>query len=379
MTKANTTATTQKHPTDPKTLAAALLAWRETNPSAPKNGRNPHFKSSFSNFEDVVECVNTATEYGITWTQTTDFIVVENGVVDFIVTKSGMCQAEKWSKAARLSKSKTQPIPKLWGLVLPMPNGTDCKPPLASHQKKTTATPPPKQRRQTSSVSGRTSKRMEVHMQSSKPVIAPSFKSGIPVPEKRSSGKYDWLKAWAVNDCIDVNSRREANNICARAYLQKPWGREGKNCDTHNQHHKRQICPLMEGSIMYDKTDSGAAYPVKETQKMILGGPINDNGNETQVAVIKSQLPDGRSIFDLYQKVGTLFDNESENPKAPAWTGPWNGRRIAVWTAEKDDGAGNTERYMSLKISDKRTEQASPEAKPTPIPEKAEPLDDIPF
>ena len=65
-------------------------------------------------------------------------------------------------------------------------------------------------------------------MQSSKPIIAPSFKSGIPVPEKRSSGKYDWLKAWAVNDCIDVNSRKEANNIVARAYLQKPWGHEGK-------------------------------------------------------------------------------------------------------------------------------------------------------
>ena len=50
MTKPNTAAKTQKHPTDPKTLAAALLAWRETSPSAPKNGRNPHFKSSFSNF-----------------------------------------------------------------------------------------------------------------------------------------------------------------------------------------------------------------------------------------------------------------------------------------------------------------------------------------
>lgn len=130
---------------------------------------------------------------------------------------------------------------------------------------------------------------------------------------------------------------------------------------------------------MYDKTDSGAAFPIKKTQKMILSGPINDNGNDTQVAVIKSELPDGRSIFDLYQKVGTLFDNEAENPKAPAYTGPWNGRRIAAWTAEKDDGAGNTERYMSLKISDKRTEQASPEAKPTPIPAMEEPLDDIPF
>jgi len=130
---------------------------------------------------------------------------------------------------------------------------------------------------------------------------------------------------------------------------------------------------------MYDNTDSGAAFPIKTTQKMILSGPINDNGNDTQVAVVKSELPDGRSIFDLYQKVGTLFDNETENPKAPAYTGPWNGRRIAAWTQEKDDGDGNTQRYMSLKISDKREQTAVNDA-PTPVPNQiSEPVDDIPF
>jgi hypothetical protein len=115
MTKPNTTAKTQKHPTDPKTLAAALLAWRETSPSAPKNGRNPHFKSSFSNFEDVVECVNTATEYGITWTQTTDFIVVEHGIVDFIVTKIWHVGSGEMVEGRTLIKVKDPTNPQAMG------------------------------------------------------------------------------------------------------------------------------------------------------------------------------------------------------------------------------------------------------------------------
>lgn len=125
----------------------------------------------------------------------------------------------------------------------------------------------------------------------------------------------------------------------------------------------------------YDETDSGAAFPPKDNTKLILTGPINDNGNDTRIAVVKSTLPDGRQIFDLFEKVGTLFDNEAENPKAPNYTGPWGNRRIAAWAKESDNG----QRYMSMKISDKRDQMAVSEAPMPANSQVSEPVDDIPF
>ena len=121
----------------------------------------------------------------------------------------------------------------------------------------------------------------------------------------------------------------------------------------------------------YDDTDRGAAFPPRDNQSMILTGPINDNGDESRVAVVKSSLPDGRTIFDLYQKVGTLFDNESDKPNAPHFTGPWKGRRVAAWKQQKDDGS----KYMSMRISDKQAPTMTPVAETT----ATEIVDDIPF
>jgi uncharacterized protein (DUF736 family) len=122
----------------------------------------------------------------------------------------------------------------------------------------------------------------------------------------------------------------------------------------------------------YDDTDRGAAFPPRDNQSMILTGPINDNGDESRVAVVKSSLPDGRTIFDLYQKVGTLFDNESDKPNAPNFTGPWKSRRVAAWAQKKDDGS----KYMSLRISDKQAPTMTPVAETTAVQIDS---DDIPF
>jgi uncharacterized protein (DUF736 family) len=122
----------------------------------------------------------------------------------------------------------------------------------------------------------------------------------------------------------------------------------------------------------YDDTDRGAAFPPRDNQSMILTGPINDNGDESRVAVVKSSLPDGRTIFDLYQKVGTLFDNESDKPNAPHFTGPWKGRRVAAWKQQKEDGS----KYMSMRISDKQAPAMTPVSETTATKIEA---DDIPF
>lgn len=103
-------------------------------------------------------------------------------------------------------------------------------------------------------------------------------------------------------------------------------------------------------SQTYDNTDSGAVFPPRDNHKMILTGKTNNNGRESQMVVTMSVLPDGRKIMDVYEKVGTLFENDKgDNTNAPDYTGPIGNRRIAAWKKTKDDMA-----YMSLSFSDKK-------------------------
>jgi hypothetical protein len=103
-------------------------------------------------------------------------------------------------------------------------------------------------------------------------------------------------------------------------------------------------------SQTYDNTDSGAVFPPRDNHKMILTGKANNDGHETQMVITMSTLPDGRKIMDVYQKVGTLFQNEKgDNTNAPDYTGPIGNRRIAAWKKTKDNMS-----YMSLSFSDKK-------------------------
>ena len=109
---------------------------------------------------------------------------------------------------------------------------------------------------------------------------------------------------------------------------------------------------------------------------MILSGKANNNGEDAQMVITMSTLPDGRKIMDVYQKVGTLFPNENKGDKAtaPDYTGPIGTRRVAAWKKTKDDMA-----YMSLSFSDKMEKKlddgfgAAPAAPAQPL------SDEIPF
>lgn len=103
----------------------------------------------------------------------------------------------------------------------------------------------------------------------------------------------------------------------------------------------------------YDNTDKGAAFKPFETQRLILQGKINDEGNERKVVLIKDATKSGTQVIEVFEKVGTLFVNEKrESENAPDYTGPLNGvnkeRRLAAWKRSKD---GNP--YMTFAISDK--------------------------
>lgn len=103
-------------------------------------------------------------------------------------------------------------------------------------------------------------------------------------------------------------------------------------------------------SQTYDNTDSGAVFPPRDNHKMILTGKANNDGKDSQMVITLSALPDGRRIMDIYEKVGTLFENDKgSNANAPDYTGPIGNRRVAAWKKTKDDMA-----YMSLSFSDKQ-------------------------
>ena len=126
----------------------------------------------------------------------------------------------------------------------------------------------------------------------------------------------------------------------------------------------------------YDNTDSGAVFPPRDNHQMILSGKANNNGEDMQMVVTMSTLPDGRKIMDVYQKVGTLFPNENKGDKAnaPDYTGPIGARRVAAWKKTKDNMA-----YMSLSFSDKMVKQPDDGFGAAPAA-PAKPIDDsIPF
>ena len=120
----------------------------------------------------------------------------------------------------------------------------------------------------------------------------------------------------------------------------------------------------------YDNTDRGAAFAPFPTQALILQGKIDNAGEEMKVTLVKDQTRDGKTLIEVYQKVGVLFDNDKKgNEAAPDYTGPLGEtRRIAAWRKMKDDKP-----YMTFNVSDKQQGQQAASPAATPF------ADDIPF
>ena len=103
-------------------------------------------------------------------------------------------------------------------------------------------------------------------------------------------------------------------------------------------------------SQTYDKTDQGAAFPPRENEHLLLSGSINNDGSDNRIIITMSVLEDGHKIRDIYQKVGTLYENDKEGKEGrPDYTGPIGNRRISAWAKQKGDM-----RYLSFSIKDKQ-------------------------
>jgi len=129
----------------------------------------------------------------------------------------------------------------------------------------------------------------------------------------------------------------------------------------------------------YDNTNQGAAFTPFPTQKMILQGKMNVEGNDNKIILVSDETRDGRKIIEIYQKVGVLFENDQKgNDNAPNYSGPIAQAinsplemRVAGWRKMKDGKP-----YMNFKVSQK---QGGTEDRKIADPSKALPEDDIPF
>ena len=108
----------------------------------------------------------------------------------------------------------------------------------------------------------------------------------------------------------------------------------------------------------YDNTDNGAAFPLREGQRFILTGKLNNAGEERPHALMKDVDRDGKDIIVVYKRVGVMYKNDTtDNEKMPDYSGPIdNGRRISGWKRNKEGM-----NYMSLKVRDKMEQREQPE------------------
>ena len=137
----------------------------------------------------------------------------------------------------------------------------------------------------------------------------------------------------------------------------------------------------------YDDTDRGSLFKPRTDESLLVQGKLNSAGDDFRLVVIKASLPDGGTARDVYQKVGTMYENDkSLNEKSPDFSGPitlqgQTKRRIAAWkTVSKD---GNT-KFLSCRIGDSTprkddvvTDQTVVEHEPVDL--GGEDPDDIPW
>lgn len=108
----------------------------------------------------------------------------------------------------------------------------------------------------------------------------------------------------------------------------------------------------------YDNTNKGAAFPPFDTQQMILQGKINMEGEDFNIVLVRDQTKSGKTIIGVYQRVGTLFQNDKSAENQPDYTGPVELRmfnaekRIAAWKKMKDGRP-----YLTMSVSEKQMKQ----------------------
>lgn len=130
----------------------------------------------------------------------------------------------------------------------------------------------------------------------------------------------------------------------------------------------------------FDNNNRGAAFKPFDQQQMILQGKINTNGQDANVVLVKTSTKAGKTIIEVYEKRGVLFENDKQdNANKPDYTGPWmedtpTPMRLAAWRKDKDGKP-----YMSFEVSAKQNSGATDFDKIKSVPDLSLQEDAIPF
>jgi len=106
----------------------------------------------------------------------------------------------------------------------------------------------------------------------------------------------------------------------------------------------------------YDNTNKGAAFAPFPDQKFVLSGKLNIEGIEKQCVYIAGTTQGGKRVMRVYQELGIMFENESDNERAPNYSGTIQDHlkeemKIAAWKRQQENTGNN---YLSISISEKQ-------------------------
>ena len=126
----------------------------------------------------------------------------------------------------------------------------------------------------------------------------------------------------------------------------------------------------------YDNTNSGALFGTAN-QRLVRAGTVDADGVEERLAIILTETKSGKTVFEVYQKVGAIFTNDKNSENSPDVSGTIliNGDeyQMAGWKRESQRGVP----YTSVALTPKQQE---PEHREPDQPEPQGALDDdIPF
>ena len=106
----------------------------------------------------------------------------------------------------------------------------------------------------------------------------------------------------------------------------------------------------------YDNTNKGAAFAPFPDQKFVLSGKLNIEGIEKQCVYIAGTTQGGKRVMRVYQELGIMFENESDNERAPNYSGTIQDHlkeemKIAAWKRQQENTGNN---YLTITISEKQ-------------------------
>jgi len=131
----------------------------------------------------------------------------------------------------------------------------------------------------------------------------------------------------------------------------------------------------------YDNTNKGAAFAPFPDQKFALSGKLDIQGVEKQCVYIAGTTQKGKKIIRIYQELGVMFENDSENKQAPTYTGTIEDHlgeemKISAWKRTQEN-TGNS--YLSITVSEKYSESDAKNKTVQESPSEIRIDDDIPF